>query len=412
MKYLIYQGDGGLAHNIYTLSQAIDYANKSNRILIIKNNFKFTKYFTTSLGIFINIKKIEFWLQHRDCIKHLNNINDILQITDNNKLTIKDILNNDFFYKNKKGFIIIINYNKYILSDKYFSDDMVTVYSGYMGSENINLNIVVNDYMKKKIKTITENKFNNNYLSIHFRNTDMKHDMSDFVSTINNSISLLEKKNIKNIHLATDDLDALYNFKKKLSKFEVIQIVKLSQNTKCKFCLSLPQVQTLIGMAIQESSIENYKLAKDYFIEAKNKTTQIRIKKFIDNLLELLNQRIKNKKCPCGSGKKYTKCIQRKKCKGLLSSIFMKNIIKPSHLGANSSWYINNSENIICNCKGIHFDDDSEKVIVNALIDIYLILNSKYFLLSYKSSFSVWIREMIIRKKNIFNTNTFPEILN
>ena len=55
MKYLIYQGDGGLAHNIFTLSQAIYYANKSNRILIIKNNFKITKYFTTSLGILINI---------------------------------------------------------------------------------------------------------------------------------------------------------------------------------------------------------------------------------------------------------------------------------------------------------------------------------------------------------------------
>ena len=90
----------------------------------------------------------------------------------------------------------------------------------------------------------------------------------------------------------------------------------------------------------------------------------------------------------------------------------MRNIIKPPQLGSNSSWYINNSENIICNCKGIHFDDDNEKVIVDALIDIYLILNSKYFIPSPKSSFSVWIREMIIKKKNIFITNTFPEILN
>ena len=276
-KYIVYIGTGGLCHMLSGLSIAIKYAISHNRILVI------------------------------DCLKlssFKNKVSTYFDININNLIiqeNYNDIIDDKFFdieIKNRPKIRPTLIKGKGYFIDKYniscFHNDQIDnkiiFYSGY-GGRNINNMIKVNMNTLKIIENECNNLLVNNkkYISLHFRNTDRKHDINKFLNKIKNNRLKFKKENIETIFIATDDYIAFDKFKKNLNDFNCIRI----------------------------------------------------------------------------------------------------NIIED------------------CNGKNIHYHtSDKNKLVLDLLKDIYMILYSTYFIPSEKSGVSRWIIQMLNEKINIFNINT------
>ena len=168
MKYLIYIRNTGLGDFLTGLAGAINFCIKYNYFLIIYSfleclNFNFTDFFI---------------------INNFSNYSTDINIIPNNlkfyHLTIKDIINTKITY-NKK-------------TQKFFLDKFC------ISSIKPNLNLLVYSRYNHKlypslslkqhyIDIITDifNSFNlNNYITIHFRNTDIKNNINPFLQIIKN----------------------------------------------------------------------------------------------------------------------------------------------------------------------------------------------------------------------------------
>ena len=69
-------------------------------------------------------------------------------------------------------------------------------------------------------------------------------------------------------------------------------------------------------------------------------------------------------------------------------------VIPEDHKGENLHYHVKNKKELV----------------VNTLYDMYMILNSKYFIPSLNSGISKWCIEMLKEGNNIFNMNTNCEI--
>lgn len=209
-KYIIYVGTGGLCHMLSGLSISINKALTDNRVLIID---------CERLGSFKN-KVLNFFDIKIDNLKIEENYDNIinekyldLNIVEFKKIHPKIIQN--------KGYFI----DKYKVSS-FFEEqknNKIIAYAGY-GGNKINNNIFVKNDIIMNITKKYENIIKNKFLSIHYRNTDMKHDLNTFINLIEKKKNDLKKQNIKKIFLATDDYNAFENFKKNLKDFEIFKI--------------------------------------------------------------------------------------------------------------------------------------------------------------------------------------------
>jgi hypothetical protein len=273
-KYILYIGSGGLAHMLSGLSLCIEYAKKNKRILIIdlyKCGYfqnKFSNYFILLENIIIE--------ENYDSI-----INDNYY-----DISIKNFFDSKIYLVNRK--YTCLNKNLTDTLDNP-STDKIVIYCG-CGKGNINNNIYVKDNIKNIIKSKCINLIEEEYLSIHYRNTDLKHDINFFIEIINKNKILLKKNNINKIFISSDDCKAFEEFNKILHK--------------------------------------EFKLFR------------------VSDVIETNGA--------------------------------------PLH----------------------YFSKDKEKVTMDILTDIYLILNSKYFIQSKNSGISKWIKMMNNSKKNIFQINS------
>lgn len=270
-KYIIYVGTGGLCHMLSGLSIAIDKAIINKRILIID---------CLRLSCFKN-KVLNYFDINVQNLKIEENYNSI--INDNyNHLSIQEFKIIHPKIISGQGYYI----DKYNVSSFQGNEDnnKIIAYAGY-GGKNINKFITIKGNIISDIKNKFANIINEKYVSIHFRNTDMKHDINFFINLINNNKEKLKKDSIQKIFIATDDYNAFNIFKEKLSDFAIFKV---------------NQIENLEG-----------------------------------------------------------KCIH-------------------------------------------YFTKDKDKVILDLLNDIYIILNSQYFIPSKKSGVSQWIIQMINENFNIF----------
>ena len=129
--------------------------------------------------------------------------------------------------------IINISHNKMIKFDYLYNDynlsiinndQKIIVYAKH--GSIVDPNIKVNPYIFNKLNL--EEKINEKYLSIHYRNTDMKHDINRFIIRAR---AVFNKTNIKILYLASDDNSAFNIFK---SNFPDIKIIRktIPDNTK------------------------------------------------------------------------------------------------------------------------------------------------------------------------------------
>jgi hypothetical protein len=213
MKYLIYKGTGGLVHMLNGIQEALELSKKENRFLIIDTEqltaFKknFSNYF------FIWDKNIKYSTDY-------NSMNLDLEFND---MKISDIIKKKAQFREGKYYLE----NTEICIQKHHSgneNDQIRIWAGHseLFIQNIRLknNILYNIFDS----TISVIEKYNKYISVHFRNTDMKNSIKDFIIKIQN---ISHKFNIKNIFIATDDSKAFnifQNFLPDLNFFKINDI--------------------------------------------------------------------------------------------------------------------------------------------------------------------------------------------
>jgi hypothetical protein len=187
-RYLIYKGSGGLFHNLTALSKAIRMAERQNRKLII--DMKQCRSFMNDFSTFFTLDK-EHWENYSILEKF-----DSVEIN-----TIRGALAKG--YKKQK-----INF-----------EDKIIVYAGAV-SGLIDKRLKVNNQIMEKLKK--EESINEPYIAVHFRNTDRKNDIFQFIERIKKASI---KQNIKLLYVASDDFYAFEIMKKHLIGMRLIRKV-------------------------------------------------------------------------------------------------------------------------------------------------------------------------------------------
>ena len=180
-KYIIYKASGGLVHMLKGLNFCIQNAKKTNRKLIIDcaNHSAFMMDFS------------RIFLINDTSLNYSDKYDDECPVCDEIRRSPAKYINRQYFIGGRN--ISTVNWN---------TNDDVIIYAGTIGSYQIkNIKVV------KKIKDDLENekKIEGKYIAGHFRNTDMKHDINEFIVKIRETIN---KTGIKTFYLATDDSTA------------------------------------------------------------------------------------------------------------------------------------------------------------------------------------------------------------
>jgi hypothetical protein len=211
--YVIYKGTGGLIHMLSGLVFCIDYCIKFNNILIIDviSHICFKHYLNDFFIIncpsltysedysLIEPKNLLFARSITiDYIKNYPNVEKI-EMHDGQKIMNYRINN------------IIIKKSLGIIPTK----SKLNVYAGF-GKHDF-LSII--KYLKVKpeiLEIIKQKEQINNYIGVHFRNTDIKNNFNEIVN-------LIKKHNYNTIYLATDDYNAYNQFKNALPNHNIYQ---------------------------------------------------------------------------------------------------------------------------------------------------------------------------------------------
>ena len=78
-------------------------------------------------------------------------------------------------------------------------------------------------------KLNNEKKIVEPYIGVHYRNTDIKNNIIFFIKKIK---ALFKLRKVKTVFLATDDANALKNFRQRLPGFKIIQLSNPKPNVK------------------------------------------------------------------------------------------------------------------------------------------------------------------------------------
>lgn len=209
-KYIVYKGTGGLFHNLNGLTRAINIAIDKNNILIIDMDShaafggNFSDYFN------LECKKIVYHTNFDNMPKNILNEIDI----------------------NIKRGAGLFGYNGSNNNYNYDIRNNVNVFFGPNGQlhSNISRYIKVNESIIDSIKPkLLSNK--NNYIAVHFRNTDMKHDINLYLSKINSAFN--SYPNINTLYVATDDATFYDTLKSQFPNKNIIRSTIPESGVKC-----------------------------------------------------------------------------------------------------------------------------------------------------------------------------------
>jgi hypothetical protein len=217
MKYLIYKVSGGLNHMLGQINNAIHLSKTLNRFLIIDCNYF---PFENDFNKYINIPNFNYSTNY-DCLYQDSTLNkDIFEPYI--KANCKNYADSqDSYWLNDKIINInacdnnILKSNKKIIYCSWIDNGGSWVWDGLYAPWYIKVN-------ENIVNMISKNKIYYNYIGVHYRNTDMKHDFCNFIPEI---LKLFAK--FDTVYLATDDYYAYDKFYGALSnKFNIIQYTK------------------------------------------------------------------------------------------------------------------------------------------------------------------------------------------
>jgi hypothetical protein len=209
LKYIIYKSSGGLHHNLCGLQCAIYLSEKYNRKLIIDmaKNSAFRIKFSDIL--IINDNNINY----QDTYENLDQ--SLYYITKNGiKYTINDIASSNLKLVGSKYCIFD---NEFIQDeDINLSNDLI-IYASCKRPEK-KYNIQINNNIFNKL--LLEKTIDEQYISIHFRNTDIKNDINIFIKKIK---ELVLSTKINNLYIASDYYDTYNIIKTEIPSLNIIR---------------------------------------------------------------------------------------------------------------------------------------------------------------------------------------------
>ena len=227
-KYIIYKATGGLTHMLKGLAYTISIAKQTKRNLIIdcKKHGAFMHHFSDF-----------FTIQDKSLI-YSDNYNGIPNNYKFKDYSIEKVKNTPA--KINKGVYYVGKYKANSRNMSNMSDNVIIYATSGSLSSNI-LNIKVIDKIKKQI--IEDSTINDKYLSLHFRNTDRKNNITVFINKIKTAYQTYQ---INTVYLATDDATAYDKIKNSIDdNINLIQYTKpgdfggknIHYNTKDKYKL-------------------------------------------------------------------------------------------------------------------------------------------------------------------------------
>lgn len=212
--YLINKASGGLAHMLGGIYAALSHAKENNRFLIIDCEthaafrHKFSDFF-----ILINEKYSDDYSIIPSDYKYKEH-------------SVAEIKNTNLSRAGKSLYGMF----GWSVQGKIFNpDEKIAIWSGTSGTKgNWHLpNLKVNQIILSKLNN--EKKIVEPYISVHYRNTDIKNNINIYIQKIRIFYKL---RKVKTIYLATDDANALNIFKKRLPGYKIIQLANLKPNVK------------------------------------------------------------------------------------------------------------------------------------------------------------------------------------
>ncbi len=195
-RFLVYKGTGGLAHMLRGLNEAIRMARISNRFLVIDciSNPGFGCNFSDFFVI--------------DNLEYSDRYSDIPVDYKFRNLFIRDIKKRSIHSSKKKYHIFEHN-----ISDIDPNCDENLIVFGGTGSNKLISGMRVNKIVMERL--IKEIVIKDKYISVHYRNTDLKNNIIGFVNKIRKTI---KNTGIKTIYWASDDESSFERVRKVISE--------------------------------------------------------------------------------------------------------------------------------------------------------------------------------------------------
>ena len=180
-KYIIYKASGCLVHMLKGIHFCFQKAKETNRKLIIDC--------ANHSAFMMDFGRI-FFIDDAS-LKYSDNYDDECPVGDEIRRTPAKYINGQYFIGEQN--ISIVDWG---------TKNEVIIYGGAHGNLQMkNIKVV----QKIKDDLDNEKKIEGKYIAGHFRNTDMKHDINEFIDKIK---EIINKTEIKTFYLATDDSTA------------------------------------------------------------------------------------------------------------------------------------------------------------------------------------------------------------
>lgn len=211
-KYVIYKGTEGLINMLGGIAYCTKWCIENNHILMI--DLRSNPYYKSNFSNFFYLKNCNF-IEDYDLID--NNFEEI------NLAKLKDFNPKIIYEKNVRKYIFDdLHISKSLYSWNFNSSIKIYCGNGGICRQYINKYIrIKNNILVKILKYDLTFKFDE-YLAIHFRNTDLSNNIYNFYNKI---------EQYKNIYVATDDYQIVNNLKKKYPDKEFLSYSE-PENTK------------------------------------------------------------------------------------------------------------------------------------------------------------------------------------
>jgi len=248
-KFIIYKATGGLVHMLSGLLYTIEQSIKMDRILIID---------TMNSELFNNYL-LDFFCITADTLRYSENY-DLIPTKYISHDSLIKLKNPSYWAQNG---IYKLNNEIITINIEEKKKENIIIFAGTSGRYPSNNILKVNKNIMTKLKETNIPK--EQFISIHFRNTDIHNDIQTFANLINKTAMM---NNITLIYLATDDHSAYDIFKNKLNdNLNLIQyIVPCNYNGK-GIHFGNPDKKTVIYNALLDMYVI---LHSTFFIPSKN----------------------------------------------------------------------------------------------------------------------------------------------
>ncbi len=212
--YLINKASGGLAHMLGGIYAAHLFAKKYNRFLIID----------CETHIAFRHKFSDFFILKNE--EYSDDYSIIPREYKFKEHSIEEIKNTNL---SRAGNALYGMFGWSVQSKKFNPDEKIVIWSGTSGKKG-NWHwpcLKVNQTILKKLNN--ETKIVEPYISMHFRNTDIKNKLKRFTNKIK---IIVKKTKIKTVFLATDNAKTINAMKKLLPTLKIIQLSNPKPNVK------------------------------------------------------------------------------------------------------------------------------------------------------------------------------------